>query len=75
MSPENANLGSHDEAACNDRTPKKQRLLSLDVFRGLTIASMVLVNNHGSSGHFYPGLHHVAWEGWSLAEVICGWTS
>jgi predicted acyltransferase len=31
---------------------------------------MVLVNNHGSSSHFYPGLRHVTWEGWSLADLV-----
>lgn len=32
---------------------KKQRLLALDILRGITIAGMILVNNPGSWGHIY----------------------
>src|SRR5690349_1090675 len=42
--------------------PKKERLLSLDVFRGLTIAGMLLVNNPGSWAHIYPPLEHAEWN-------------
>ncbi|MCZ2149130.1 MAG: DUF5009 domain-containing protein [Bryobacterales bacterium] len=44
------------------------RLLSLDVFRGLTIASMMLVNNSGS--HAYAPLHHAAWNGWTFTDTV-----
>ena len=37
-----------------------QRLISLDVFRGLTIAGMVLVNNPGTSPVYWP-LDHTEW--------------
>lgn len=50
--------------------PKQERLLSLDVFRGLTIAAMVLVNNPGSPAHVHPWLHHVAWDGWTIADLV-----
>jgi predicted acyltransferase len=50
--------------------PKQERLLSLDVFRGLTIAAMVLVNNPGSSAHVHPWLHHVSWDGWTIADLV-----
>jgi predicted acyltransferase len=70
MNLENASLRPHDTTVRPLQSPKPPRLLSLDVFRGLTIACMLLVNNHGSSSHFYPGLHHVTWEGWSLADVV-----
>jgi predicted acyltransferase len=46
------------------------RLLSLDVFRGLTIAGMLLVNNPGSWGAIYPPLEHAAWNGWTPTDVI-----
>jgi predicted acyltransferase len=46
------------------------RLQSLDVFRGLTIAAMLLVNNPGSWSHVYPILEHVPWDGWTLADLV-----
>jgi predicted acyltransferase len=50
--------------------PKKERLLSLDVFRGLTIAGMLLVNNPGSWAHIYPPLEHAEWNGWTPTDLI-----
>lgn len=47
---------------------KTSRLMSLDFFRGLSIASMILVNN--SIGESYPQLRHAAWNGWTLADTI-----
>ncbi len=46
------------------------RLLSLDVFRGMTIAGMLLVNNPGSWGAIYPPLEHAEWNGWTPTDVI-----
>ncbi len=48
----------------------KSRLLSLDAFRGFTIASMFLVNNPGDWGHLYPPLEHAAWSGWTFTDCI-----
>ena len=45
------------------------RLKSLDVFRGITIAGMLLVNNPGS-GHTYEPLEHAAWNGWTPTDLI-----
>src|SRR5215216_2106138 len=50
--------------------PVKERLLSLDVFRGLTIAGMLLVNDPGSWGAIYPPLEHAAWHGWTPTDLI-----
>lgn len=47
-----------------------QRLLSLDVFRGMTIAAMVLVNNPGSWDDVYAPLAHAEWNGWTIADLI-----
>jgi predicted acyltransferase len=47
-----------------------QRLRSLDVFRGFTIASMVLVNNPGDWAHIYAPLRHAAWNGWTFTDWI-----
>jgi len=44
--------------------------LSLDVFRGATIAAMILVNNPGDWGHVYWPLLHVAWHGWTPTDLI-----
>src|SRR5213080_5517700 len=47
-----------------------QRLISLDVFRGLTIAGMVLVNNPGTWSHIYWPLEHASWDGWTPTDLI-----
>lgn len=46
------------------------RLLSLDVFRGMTIAGMVLVNNPGTWGAIYSPLKHAEWHGWTPTDFI-----
>ena len=46
------------------------RLQSLDAFRGLTIAGMLLVNNPGSWGAIYPPLEHAPWNGWTPTDLI-----
>ena len=48
----------------------RERLVSLDVFRGLTIAGMLLVNDPGSWGAIYPPLEHAAWHGWTPTDLI-----
>jgi predicted acyltransferase len=49
---------------------KKERLLSLDVFRGITIAGMILVNNPGSWSNIYPALKHAEWHGLTPTDLI-----
>ncbi|MBI3652775.1 MAG: DUF5009 domain-containing protein [Acidobacteria bacterium] len=49
---------------------KSERLLSLDVFRGLTIAGMILVNNPGSWSYVYAPLAHAEWDGWTPTDLI-----
>ncbi|MFD2785428.1 acyltransferase family protein [Hymenobacter rubripertinctus] len=46
------------------------RLLSLDVFRGLTVAAMILVNNPGDWGHIYAPLEHAEWHGCTPTDLI-----
>jgi predicted acyltransferase len=48
----------------------RERLVSLDVFRGLTIAGMLLVNDPGSWGAIYPPLEHAEWHGWTPTDLI-----
>jgi predicted acyltransferase len=45
-----------------------KRLVSLDVFRGITIASMILVNN--TTGKTHPQLVHIQWNGWHITDLI-----
>ncbi len=47
-----------------------KRLLSLDAFRGLTLAAMILVNNPGSWAYVYAPLEHAEWEGWTPTDLI-----
>jgi len=46
------------------------RLASLDAFRGITIAGMILVNNPGSWDFVYPPLRHAAWHGWTPTDLV-----
>lgn len=48
----------------------KPRLLSLDIFRGMTIAAMILVNNPGSWSHVYSPLLHAEWHGATVTDWI-----
>jgi predicted acyltransferase len=45
-------------------------MVSLDVFRGITIAAMILVNDPGSWSHIYPPLEHAEWNGWTPTDLI-----
>lgn len=47
----------------------KQRLLSLDVLRGLTVAAMILVNNGWENEHYAP-LRHVKWNGLTVCDLV-----
>ncbi len=75
-------MGNHDATAIADTpaastsgqpaaqavAPVKERLQSLDVFRGFTLLGMVLVNSH--PGPILPGLGHASWNGWGFADLI-----
>ena len=47
-----------------------ERVTSLDAFRGMTIAAMLLVNNPGSWTHVYGPLLHAPWHGWTFTDWI-----
>ncbi|HTE46900.1 MAG TPA: DUF5009 domain-containing protein [Gemmatimonadaceae bacterium] len=57
-------------AAKSAAAPKRERLLSLDVFRGLTVAGMLLVNDPGTWSAIYPPLEHATWNGWTPTDLI-----
>ena len=49
---------------------QKTRLVSLDFFRGLTVASMILVNNPGDWGNIYAPLEHSKWNGCTPTDLV-----
>ena len=49
---------------------QRERLLSLDVFRGFTILLMTIVNNPGSWAHIYPPLEHAEWHGCTPTDLV-----
>ncbi|GAB3987486.1 DUF5009 domain-containing protein [Spirosoma daeguense] len=50
--------------------PYQSRLLSLDFFRGITVAAMILVNNPSDWSHIYAPLEHATWNGWTPTDLI-----
>ncbi|MBZ4033234.1 DUF5009 domain-containing protein [Flavobacterium sp. 17A] len=48
----------------------RERLISLDVFRGLTILLMTIVNNPGDWGNVYPPLLHAHWNGCTPTDLV-----
>ncbi|MEG1230235.1 MAG: DUF5009 domain-containing protein, partial [Flavobacterium sp.] len=48
----------------------RERLISLDVFRGLTILLMTIVNNPGDWGNVYPPLLHADWNGCTPTDLV-----
>lgn len=49
---------------------RADRIQSVDVFRGLTIALMILVNNNGDSRAAYWPLLHSQWNGWTPTDLV-----
>src|SRR2546423_7128049 len=48
----------------------RERLISLDVFRGITVAGMLLVNDPGTWSAIFPPLEHAEWNGWTPTDLI-----
>ncbi|HTD96886.1 MAG TPA: heparan-alpha-glucosaminide N-acetyltransferase domain-containing protein [Edaphobacter sp.] len=46
------------------------RLLSIDFFRGLTVAFMILVNNNGNNDLAYRALNHSTWNGFTPTDLV-----
>lgn len=68
MSP--TTLNALDEAPAVSGNPPAVRLMSLDLFRGTTIAAMILVNNAGEDARSYWPLRHAEWNGWTPTDLI-----
>ena len=47
-----------------------QRLLALDILRGITIAGMITVNNPGSWSYVYAPLGHAEWNGLTPTDLV-----
>lgn len=47
-----------------------QRFLSLDIFRGATVAAMILVNNPGSWSNMFSPLQHAPWHGCTPTDLV-----
>ena len=47
-----------------------QRLQSLDTMRGLTIMSMLMVNNPGDGRSVFEQLDHASWNGWTFTDLV-----
>ncbi len=61
---------ARESDARSSETGRPARMVSLDVFRGLTIAGMILVNDPGSWGAIYWPLDHAEWNGWTPTDLI-----
>src|ERR1700747_3726393 len=71
--PPTEQLGTVEErprVATDGPKRSRERLLSLDVFRGMTVAGMLLVNDPGTWSAIYPPLEHAAWNGWTPTDLI-----
>ena len=49
---------------------KSERFLSLDVFRGMTICFMIIVNTPGSGATPYAPLEHAGWHGFTPTDLV-----
>jgi len=54
----------------SNNSTTSDRLVSLDVFRGIAIAGMVLVNNPGTWSNIYWPLEHAEWHGWTPTDLV-----
>jgi predicted acyltransferase len=64
---------AHPEATPSVGKPswaQAERMVSLDVFRGLTIAGMILVNSSGDGRHTFAPLLHAEWNGWTPTDLV-----
>jgi predicted acyltransferase len=57
-------------APMSDRISAKERLVSLDAFRGAVMAFMIMVNNNGSARDAHAQMRHATWNGWTLTDTV-----
>ncbi len=69
--PEAVEVADNQQPTTDEaRGAQPERLVALDVFRGMTIAGMLLVNNPGTWSAIYPPLDHAQWNGWTPTDLI-----
>jgi predicted acyltransferase len=64
------NTAVQPKNAAGSAIQPSQRLLSLDLIRGLTIIMMAIVNNPGTWDHIYAPLEHAAWNGFTPTDFV-----
>ena len=73
LSPSKAETNSADRrstGAPDCGAVRYKRLASLDAFRGLTIALMIVVNSPGDAVNVFTPLRHADWNGWTFADTV-----
>ncbi len=68
MAPEIVSISSIANTPA--KSVAKPRLISVDVFRGISVAAMILVNDPGDRSHVYWPLAHAEWNGWTPTDLI-----
>lgn len=58
------------EASASPKSVARPRLISVDVFRGISVAAMILVDDPGDRFHIYWPLAHAEWNGWTPTDLI-----
>src|SRR5271155_5148483 len=58
------------DATTRTHTSPPSRLMSLDLFRGATIAGMILVNSAGDEASSFWPLKHAQWNGWTPTDLV-----
>lgn len=66
----NTLMGTYSARSAIATRPLRERYLSLDVLRGLTIALMIVVNTPGSWSTIYAPLKHAAWHGFTITDLV-----
>ena len=61
---------THTRMVSSQLQASPKRLVSLDFFRGLTVAAMIMVNNPGDWQHIYAPLEHAKWNGCTPTDLI-----
>src|SRR5271168_2226396 len=64
------NTALRQESVAASAPTTSSRLMSLDLFRGATIAGMILVNNAGDEPSSYWPLKHAEWNGWTPTDLV-----
>jgi len=70
MATTDLSMQSAEYSSSNPAAGSPGRLLCLDIYRGLMVAGMIIVDNPGSDEHAYWPIMHAKWNGWTPADFI-----